>query len=376
MNRIITSGVLHIGAPDAGPIDISAPINTAKISTLILQGGSVTQKNPLIEENLRIESTGNVILGHPNDIDTISANITSAGKEIRVTDIDDLVIGTVDTTNGIQTNNGAITVTTQSNLTIESDLVAGTASISLTADAPEKRITNNAVIRGGEIILSADQMVLAANSTIDGGASRVTLQSDQGGRTIDLGRIDDPANLLALSDSELDTIKTTGTLQIGDSNTGEIIISSPIDTNGVKTTTLIGQGPIEQTQPIVEENLRIVSEGPVVLTDPKNNVDTLTATVTGPGNPIQFTDVNRVELGTVDGATGITINGGSIEIVGQIGLAESIERHFRSGLLPIGEGVLNRFYLSILPQDFVALPESPCKLDALLSNEVGLQGGC
>jgi filamentous hemagglutinin family protein len=379
LNQITTTGLLQIGSSEAGAIFISAPINTVNVKSLALQtGGTIGQDGPITEENLRVKSGSSVELNHPsNDLNTIIAKVDSPGKTISVTDRDDIALVTAGDEKGIQTDNGAVTVIAQGDITVNGDIDAGTASISLTA-GNAKDLTNNATISGTGIVLQADQMILATTSNIEGGAGRVTLQPVQDGRRIDLGTTNSPIDALGLSDRELDTIKTTGTLQIGGNKTGEIAISDPINTAAVTTLTLISKGPVAQTDPVVEENLRIESVKSVTLSDPKNDVASLTVNITGPGETFIFTDANVIGVGPVDGVTGVKTNGGEITINSRITFVEDIERGFQLGGSPIWLGVLNQPLLDILTKDFVVLPKSPCQLDPLLLEEVSfdINEGC
>ena len=56
-------------------------------------------------------------------------------------------------------------------------------------------------------------------------------------------------------------------------------------------------------------NLAITSGGPVTLTNPANDIDTLAAQVSGAGNAVQFTDVDGLTVGTVGAVSGLTAAG-------------------------------------------------------------------
>jgi filamentous hemagglutinin family protein len=229
--------------------------------------------------------------------------------------------------------------------------INASGQVNLTVVGAENKLTNNSsVISGSEITLQADQMVLQGGSVSSAVAGRVTLRPDTAGRAIDLGNTTNPdlTGMLSLSDAELDTI-TTGTLQIGDSAVGAILISAPIDTKNTTSMTLIG-GPsgISQTAPITEENLRIESIGPVVLTDPSNQIRTLS------GNVKSSMD-NRIIIDDITAANF---------------LADS------SQTLMNERGQLSSLRLDVLTEAFVILPASPCKGEGQLIQEMTLEGGC
>ncbi len=227
--------------------------------------------------------------------------------------------------------------------------IHASGQVNLTVLGSEKKLTNNSVaITGSEITLQADQMALLGG-TVNAVSGRVTLQPNTAGRAINLGNTNDPSGVLSLSDAELETIKTTGTLQIGNNAVGAILISAPIDTEMITSMALIG-GPsgISQTAPITEQNLHIESSGPIFLTDPNNHIGTLSGNVTNSSN-------NQI---IIDDTTAGTLRANA------------------SQTLVYEQGPLGTLRLNLLTDQFVILPESPCKGDAQLIAEMTLKSGC
>src|SRR5262249_12785752 len=141
----------------------------------------------------------------------------------------DLTIGTVDGIVGVTTNDGAINIQTLSgNLTVNNDVSAGAATIRLVANGLNRLFSNNAAISnsgGKTITIAADQMALGpspASSISDVGGGRIILQEGTGGLPINLGTSSDPTGQLNLDSNELNTVSTTGVLQIGIGGAGNV----------------------------------------------------------------------------------------------------------------------------------------------------------
>jgi hypothetical protein len=363
LDGVTTTGVLQIGTADTGKITISSAVDTANLSVMaLINGNAISQTAPITEQNLQITSSGEIALTDlNNNIGVISATVTTVGNPIKVVNASDLTVGTVDGISGISAQGSLVALT-----------VAGS----------EKKLINNNQINGNEITLQADQMVLAGGS-VNAGSGRVTLQPNAIGRAVNLGDSTDPSGTFSLSDAELDTIKTSGTLQIGNAGVGLVLISAPINTANVSTMALMG-GPngINQTAPIIEENLRIESIGPVLLTDPNNDIGTLSANVTAAGAAFAFTDTESVTLGSVDGVTGVTTNVGAITINIRIILDDKIANPFLSDASPVLTdeqwrlGPFGMLRLDVLTEQFVKPPESPCKGEGHLMEEATLTDNC
>ena len=251
----ITAGTLRIGSSDAGSITISDTISPAGTGTLSLITGDqvvdghtinaadVEVANLALQAVNGIADSGDVLL--ETDIDTLAALNTTSGaiSAVERSGGGNLIIGTVDGVVGAQNtaNTGAAPVlgiqieTNNGNLTVNNNIVNARRNIFLVAQdsgSGDRVFTNNAVIsaaaNNGEVIIDANNMVL------DGGTitapAGVTVSNDLGGQNIDinLGGAD-AAGTLGLTDAELDTISTTGTLQIGNNSTGSIDVTAPID---------------------------------------------------------------------------------------------------------------------------------------------------
>jgi hypothetical protein len=165
------------------------------------------------------------------------------------TDSTALNIGSVDGASGINTDGGAITVhTTAGDLTVNDGVNARSGAIDLTAGGAGALLTNNAAVAnsgGNPIQLVADRMALGSGSITAVGGGRVTLRSSTNGDAVNLGSTTDTAlATLELSDAELNTVATFGTLQIGDGNAGDITVSAAISLTSVRTLALETGGAV------------------------------------------------------------------------------------------------------------------------------------
>ena len=240
---MVTASLLRIGsmANTGGIIVTAAGVGTTNAanygSTLsLITGGGITEPTgTLTIANLAVQSVGPADLqtGFPdNHISTLAANVTGAGASFLLNDdaAVPLSVGTVDGVNGITTNDGPISLftgqTTITDTPAALDVSSRGASISITGT-----FTNdaNAVIdiAGGQITISSTSDTLMAGSSINSHAGRLVLYPASGGNLINLGGAN-AAGQLGLTAAELNTLFTTGVLQIGNSSQSTMTISAPI----------------------------------------------------------------------------------------------------------------------------------------------------
>ena len=292
---------------------------------LVSETGGISESGfgAVIAANVAVSALDAVTLDQQNDVTTgaLAARITGAGQGFSFTDVNDLTIGTVaGPIIGITTNNGPIAVTTTAGpLIVNQNVSAGAATIELTAGGGESTFVNNAVISnttGNVVRIEANRMALngvPGTSAINaGGSGRVELHATLSNRPINLGPGDDPISVLSLSDAELDTITTTGVLEIGDGNDGDVSVSSPVGPNNAATLTIDTAGSITGPGNITVNNLRLSAGAAVSLTG--NSVGTLAGDVDNFGAAFTFQDSGTLIVGLVDTVAGVTTNGGPIVI--------------------------------------------------------------
>ncbi|MES2823032.1 MAG: filamentous hemagglutinin N-terminal domain-containing protein, partial [Pseudomonadota bacterium] len=77
--------------------------------------------------------------------------------------------------------------------------------------------------------------------------------------------------------------------------------------------TMISSGAVTQTGPLITPLLAITATGPVTLTSPANDVNTIAINPTA--NAVAYTDANGFAIGTLAGITGINTGGASLTLV-------------------------------------------------------------
>ncbi|MFM9959810.1 MAG: beta strand repeat-containing protein, partial [Planctomycetaceae bacterium] len=163
----------------------------------------------------------------------------------------------------------------------------------------------------GVITITADTVAIDATSTLVS-AGIVTLKQQTASRAINLGTA---TGGLDLTDAELDRI-TASTLQIGDSSSGAINVSTDINLTLTPTITTLhlttGSTVTGTSGGIAVSDLAINAGGTVNFTDSATNVTNL-AIATTAGN-VTFTEGNGFTVNTVDGVAGINAGTGDVTL--------------------------------------------------------------
>jgi Domain of unknown function (DUF4214) len=249
----VTAGVLQIGSPTAGNINVTASItNPAGWNVLTLVNNSDISEaaaGSLTVPNLRVSSSGFVGL-FSNSIGVVAANATGG---FNLSQSNGVIVGVVDGTTGVTSANNPISFQV-TNLDIQQPISAGPNIVTLTSFFP-----NTPINLGGA----------------------------------------DGVNTLGLTDVELGRV-TAGVLRIGAFiGSGGISISSAITRHaGYNALSLSNSGPgtITQTAAVSVANLSVAATT-VTLTNAGNDVDTLAAATAN----CSYTDANDLTIDTVDG---------------------------------------------------------------------------
>ncbi len=294
----ITSEVVQVGNVNTGNITVTNIITPDNSSTLSLQAnGNITDVGigRIIENNLAIRSNSSVTLDSTlNDVDNLAANVT--GGSLTFVNRDNLRIAAVDGTTGASATNGNILLSAVSNGT-ENDAISVDANINA----------------GGTVTVRADNIALNANINSGG---RTTLEPFQNSTLINVGGNDvDAGNnpgTLGITSNELNRI-TASIIQIGNVNSGDMVISANVAPTGTNTLALRTGGNLTQTGSITENNLAIRAVGNVSL-NASNDVNNLSGDVTGNGSSFAFTDIDDLTIRNVDGRNGIQTANGNITV--------------------------------------------------------------
>jgi hypothetical protein len=337
-----TAGVVQIGDQNAGPMTISAALEPEFIDTFDLESGSTITETAgtLTIANLAIRAVGSVSLTNTNDISGsapggLAAKVTGAGNTFTLVDADttQLIIGSVDSLNGVNTNNGLISVAatfsgaagaSTPDLTVDQNSSAGSANFDLTALGADSFITlNGAAIAGAVVDLEANRMSLSGGIGIDGG-SRVILQASTPLRPINLGLTIKPTGALDLSSADLNTVDAP-VLQIGNGTEGNVTIGAgnSISLSSFEPTlTIFTAGAVLGSGSITVSNLRISDANGANLTG-ANDVGNLAAAVSTASQAFVFNDTTSetLDIATVDNVSGVSTNNGAITISNTVGMA-------------------------------------------------------
>ncbi len=199
---------------------------------------------------------------------------------------------------------------------------ASTTSVGGNVLINAETVTINSLV--GAAILTLNTNTISVNGSVSTSGNFV-VQPLTAGRSISLGT--ESGSAISLTDSELGRI-TAPLLRIGSANAGNIELNAALTPgNGISKLSLISGGSITDTATgSIDGNieLRVNAVSGVVLDNAANDVDLLAGTVTGAGD-FTFLDTSFLRIGTVDGATGITVSNGNVTIsASQLALDELI----------------------------------------------------
>jgi hypothetical protein len=318
---------IHAGG-DVSVTGTGAGIGSNNFGVSVSSGGEITANGT---GNVTVEGSGSI------GVSVFSANslITSAGGQVSVSG-DGSGVGVRVQQAGQITAEGAGSVTVQGSggsgssahgVSVSgsgSQIIAGDGGVNVIGTAGGESGAHGFIVRDsgelnttgtGAISIIADRIHLG--SSVNAGANAVTLVPETSGTTIGLGSAD-ASGRLGLTDDELDRV-TAGVLRIGSENAGAISITQAINPAGTDILHLITGGTVDagDTGAIAVEQLAVSSVGSVSLKNWAlgNWVQLLAAATTGPGSGIHFENDGALAIGTVDGLSGISVNGGGVAII-------------------------------------------------------------
>jgi hypothetical protein len=210
---------------NAGNLDFQTS-NVGRNLTATSTAGNITQSGPISAQSIDAVAVGGITLVDPgNVVAGFQANNTG-GNILFSTNGNVASVGTITDTGG------DVTLASTGNMTI-GNAVFGTTGVNLNATGVDMIINHTAGVistSNAAINLTADKMALAGG-TINAGNATITLKPNKAGDAIDLGSVVDttPATL-ELSNAELATLITTGSIVIGDNvTTGNVTVSAPVN---------------------------------------------------------------------------------------------------------------------------------------------------
>ncbi|MCL4207254.1 MAG: autotransporter-associated beta strand repeat-containing protein [Pirellulaceae bacterium] len=203
---------------------------------------------------------------------------------------------------------GAVSTTSGGNVTLTAHAGPGSIQDALVIFGSTALVETSG---GGEIVLNTDSLMLTGSVTSD---SAVTIAPITPGREINLGTEDD--DRLSLTDAELDQI-TADVLRIGNATAGLMIINGHIDTAGTDTLHLISGTVVVGQSVVTEPNLAVQAPDGILMNG--NNAVGVVALHSSNGHVV-FAAAGDLEIGQVDGQSGVAALNGDVNLVAQGGL--------------------------------------------------------
>jgi hypothetical protein len=282
------ANALALGSTTAGGITVSTTTNFGSTpTTLITQGGGTINVNaPLTSGDLTLTTDNLVIPGGGSvTAPNVSLNPVSGGRPL---DLGTPITGTA--------------------LGLDQAQLDRISTAGLSFDFFGSINVSNAVsFNSANLTLLGDTMTIG-NTVTNNAGGRIIVAPASNFRAMNLGT-NPAAGALGLTPLEITRFITTGVLQLGEAaiNTGSIVISESIaPASGVSALMLAANGSITQTagagKIITAPNLRIESFSSVNLPE-ANSVGTLAGSSS---SSFTFTGAGALNIGTVDGRTGIS----------------------------------------------------------------------
>ena len=346
--RVLSGGLTTFNAPattGTGDVEVTsakaltfARSATAGGDLLIDADGPVTQG---AGANARLSAVGTRFLGAgpytlenaANVTDKLAGDVTNQ-VSYKGTDTANSVlnIATVQGTGGMKAADAPISI-----VALGRDLAldpghgvdAGTARVHLlAAEAAQNRsFTSGGPIKGGEVEIRADRLLLNAG-TVNAGTGDVTLRHVTADRPIALGDLGDANGALRLSDAELDTI-TGGDLLIGDPTAGMASFTAEMSPANVTNVLLTTGEQVEDQhvgQDMIVSGFGALADTGIGVTGETGALETTVSNLEGEtdGGGIAIENLGAVHVGdvatslgglrSIDNGSVSLLNGGTVDL--------------------------------------------------------------
>jgi hypothetical protein len=305
---LTTGALLTLGDGSATAQPIAAGTGTTSLKATA-GGISEATNGTVAAAKLLLQGTGTFTLNQSgNDVATLAAAVTGA---LTYQDANALTVGTVGNTNGINTSNNDVTLTTGALLTLgdgsatAQPVAAGTATVSLKATAGGISESNNGAVTAAKLLLQGtgtftlnqsgnDVATLAAAVT-----GSLTYQDANALTVATVGS----TNGISTGSNDV-SLTTGGLLTLGDGSATAQPIAAGTGTASLKATT----GGISEAGngAVTAAKLLLQGTGTFTLNQSANDVTTLAAAVTG---SLTYQDANALTVATVGTTNGITTGG-------------------------------------------------------------------
>ena len=326
----ITATTLLVGRTNAGThtVDSNIVLDPAKVENLFLvSGGSITGTAGLSVSGLALQAGSANLNNAANDVVTLAANITAAGQSLTFAgDANGFTVGQVDTLDGITTNGGDVSLTTNGPLTANRGITAAGANVALQASSISTGdATNGRIIASGlRTLTSGNTALTSANNNIATYAGQAT----GGGSTLSYT---DANSFDVGSVGALTGVTTNGgiaTLIAGAGGAGNLTFSQAINAGASEARLIAANGSITQNAggTITAGQLSVQARDSTSLTQAGNNIGTLSARITGANQTFAYRDADSFTAGltglfTLLGATNsVQTNNGDIALTADSGM--------------------------------------------------------
>ena len=263
--------------------------------------GGITAQRLVVNSIIGTTSLG----GAGNDVNTLEGTTQS----VTFSDQSGLTVPAQ-----LRATTGALVVHANGNMTVNAPVKADAGLVDLAVLTVGGTFDNNAAITGTSAVLRSDRMALDGGS-VNVGTGTLGLQPQSSAQKFDLGSATDAAaGTTELSDTELDTL-TAGVVRVGAPGAANLTVTGAITLAPAKVPalSLITGGTITQTAPLTVAALRTQSAGATTLNG-ANDVDDLAGATTGAGSSFAYTDVDGLDIDTVDTRDGVATTNADVAL--------------------------------------------------------------
>ena len=296
----LTSGNNDIALVTGGALTLTQTVNAGTADVGLQANGAATQGagGQITANELNLRGSGPFTLTNAaNDVNTVGANTTGA---IQVNDVDDLTVGavaavgTIPASGGLTSGNNDIALVTGGALTLTQAVNAGTADVGLQA--------NGAATQGAGGQITANELNLRGSGpfTLTNAANDV---NTVGANTTGAIQVNDVDDLTVGAVAAVGTIPASGGLTSGNNDialvTGGALTLTQTVNAGTANIGIASGGSTTQggAGQLMGDNLNLQGNGPYVLTNPNNDINTAGGTVLA--SLVTIADIDGFVVGNV-----------------------------------------------------------------------------
>ena len=296
----LTSGNNDIALITGGALTLNQAVNAGTADVGLQANGPVTQgaAGTITANELNLRGSGPFSLtNNANDVNTVGATVTGA---LQLNDVDDLTVGavaavgTIPASGGLTSGNNDIALITGGALTLNQAVNAGTADVGLQANGP--------VTQGAAGTITANELNLRGSGpfSLTNNANDVNTVGATVTGALQLNDVDD---LTVGAVAAVGTIPASGGLTSGNNDIalitgGALTLNQAVNAGtgniGIASGGSTTEGGAGQ---LTGDNLNLQGNGPYVLTNPNNDINTAGGTVLA--SVVSIADINGFTVGNV-----------------------------------------------------------------------------